>query len=318
MEESHNHFSVLKQEIIEYLVQTNSCETSLYLDLTFGRGGHATSILDLMPKAHLIGVDQDADAINFGEPLVKKYGGRLKLFHENFGNFPLVAKENNLGQFSGILLDLGVSSPQLDNAHRGFSFREDGPLDMRMNQSDRNGYTAEDIVNEMEEEDLANIIFKYGEERYSRRIAKNICAQRKIKRIQTTKELEKIIFETYPIKDRFKGLHPATRTFQAIRIVVNDELKVVETVIEPLWDLLADKGRLAIISFHSLEDRIVKHKFKEIVEKNPENAKILTKKPIVPTDEELLMNPRSRSSKLRIIEKNQEGFFHDKNKKKQK
>lgn len=298
------HYSVLKNECINFLTELNETDSCNYADLTFGAGGHSTALALKNEKSSVYCVDQDPDAIKNGEELLKNLSlsNRVRLLKMNFNDFPAYAIKENL-KFSGILLDLGVSSHQFDTFSRGFSFREDAPLDMRMDYKNDSIQTAANIVNSFSEKDLADLIFIYGEERYSRKIAREIFSLRKENPITTTKALENIIFHCYPPKERHRGPHPATRTFQALRIAVNSELDVLKSVIPDLYSHLTNGGRLAIISFHSLEDRIVKHSFKEIVEKNPEHAKILTKKPIIPSDQEQLENPRSRSAKLRVLEK---------------
>jgi 16S rRNA (cytosine1402-N4)-methyltransferase len=206
-------------------------------------------------------------------------------------------------KFAGILMDLGVSSHQFDKTERGFSFRGDAPLDMRMNYGDSNTPTAADLLNTLPEKEIADLLFAYGDERLSRRIAARICELRQTKKIETTGELEDICFHAYPAKDRHQKTHPATRSFQALRIAVNDELRVLEDTIPKLLPYLSEGGVLAIISFHSLEDRIVKHTFKELLEKQDFPVTILTKKPLTATDEELSENSRSRSAKLRLLQR---------------
>ncbi len=318
------HYSVLKQECLQYLTEKNRNRPALLADLTFGAGGHSSGLALLNSQSVVLATDQDPDAIKNGVDLIQKLDlkDRLKLYKMNFVDFApyfqtVLKEELKITGLDGILMDLGVSSHQFDTFSRGFSFREDGPLDMRMAYDDEKTLTAADIVNTYEEEEIADILFLYGEERYSRRIAKNICHERKTKPFTRTRELENLIFHTYPEKERHRGTHPATRSFQALRIAVNAELEVLEKSLEALFDCLAPDGRLCVISFHSLEDRIVKHTFKQIVEKNINCATILTKKPILPSDQELAENSRSRSAKLRVIErsesKTKEGY--DKNKK---
>lgn len=304
-----NHISVLKDEIIENISKLLDVSKELIgADLTFGGGGHVFSILEAHGNFKIFGVDQDPDAITSGQKKIDEspFKNQIKLLYSNFVDFPqLYEKEKSTWPSDGldfITIDLGVSSHQFDLAERGFSFREDGPLDMRMNYSDDSILTAEDIVNSYDEEDLANVIYKYGEERLSRRIAKNIVEQRKKERIDSTKKLENIIFHSYPANQRHKKPHPATRTFQALRIEVNKELQVIEDVIPELFNLLSKGGILQIITFHSLEDRIVKWSYKN-AEKERDDLKILTKKPIIPTQSEILNNPRARSAKLRVIQK---------------
>jgi 16S rRNA (cytosine1402-N4)-methyltransferase len=319
------HYSVLKNECINFLIEKNLGRSSLFVDLTFGAGGHTIAIAQAHKDSLVLATDQDPDAIKNGQATIEanELKNRIQLLKMNFAGFSEFFRENWLKNnphfkgVDGILMDLGVSSHQFDTFSRGFSFREDGPLDMRMDYDNSQKETASDIINNYREEELADIFFHYGEERYARRIARNICTQRKIKPITTTKELENLIFHSYPEKERHRGTHPATRSFQALRIAVNAELKVLEESLETLFSILSDGGRLCVISFHSLEDRIVKHTFKEIVEKNLNCATILTKKPILPSDQELQENSRSRSAKLRVIEKSPPPSkdAYDKNKK---
>lgn len=301
------HYSVLYNECIEALKDAaGDSPAPLFADMTFGAGGHSSGLAKVHEKGICYSVDQDPDALENGYKLIKDQGleENLILTKMNFEEFPSWINDNHSEKkFNGILMDLGVSSHHFDKFDRGFSFREDAPLDMRMDHHDDSLATAAEILNEVDEETIANLIFKYGEERLSRRIAKNICEFREKKPIETTKELEEIVFLSYPKNQRHKKTHPATKTFQALRIVVNRELEVLENTIEGLYELLAPGGVLAIISFHSLEDRIAKHKFKEIVAKDKYASKILTKKPIYPSEKELEENPRSRSSKLRLLQK---------------
>lgn len=304
------HYSVMYKECIHYLTEgVDWSEERFFADMTFGAAGHTRRILEFDKNSRVIAVDQDPDAIENGQKIINENSLENKLFlHKmNFVQFPVFFKENyhhiieKNGGLQGILLDLGVSSHQFDTPERGFSFK-DGPLDMRMNfeSTEKN---AADLLAELSEEEIADLIFEYGEEHYSRQIAKNIVEFRNIKRIETTKELEDIIFHSYPKRERFQGIHPATKTFQALRIAVNRELDVLRDVLADLFDLLAPGGRLLVISFHSLEDRIVKNKFKEIRDCNKKMVKLITKRPLRPTDEEVEENKRSRSAKLRIIEK---------------
>jgi 16S rRNA (cytosine1402-N4)-methyltransferase len=319
------HYSVLKNECLNFLTEKNLNRSALFADLTFGAGGHTVALAQSHPLSTVLATDQDPDAIKNGLATIEAnhLKNRIQLFKMNFSEFPehfvnSWQRDNpSFNGVDGILMDLGVSSHQFDTFSRGFSFREDGPLDMRMDYDNSQKETASDIVNNYREEELADIFFHYGEERYARRIARNICTQRKTNPITTTKELENLIFHSYPEKERHRGTHPATRSFQALRIAVNAELKVLEESLESLFSILSDGGRLCVISFHSLEDRIVKHTFKEIVEKNLNCATILTKKPILPSDQELQENFRSRSAKLRVIEKSPPPIkdAYDKNKK---
>jgi 16S rRNA (cytosine1402-N4)-methyltransferase len=280
-----SHIPVLSQEVITGLnIQTGGN----YLDLTIGGGGHSRLILETAEDVKITAVDQDLDALNAAKENLSEFGNRVNFIHSNFANYQF--PENT---YDGILADLGVSSYHLDNPERGFSFRNTARLDMRMNQ--QQSLTAGDIINEWEEKELADIFFKYGEERLSRKIARRIVENRPF---NTTTELANAIAYSVPPKYRYGRIHPATRVFQALRIAVNDELKVLETLIEKAPKALITGGKIAIISFHSLEDRIVKHGLR-----NLSLLRILTKKPIIATEEEIKENPRSRSAKLRIAER---------------
>jgi 16S rRNA (cytosine1402-N4)-methyltransferase len=280
-----SHIPVLSQEVITGL---NIQGGGNYLDLTIGGGGHSRLILETAEDVKITAVDQDLDALNAAKENLSEFGNRVNFIHSNFANYQF--PENT---YDGILADLGVSSYHLDNPERGFSFRNTARLDMRMNQ--QQSLTAGDIINEWEEKELADIFFKYGEERLSRKIARRIVENRPF---NTTTELANAIAYSVPPKYRYGRIHPATRVFQALRIAVNDELKVLETLIEKAPNALIAGGKIAIISFHSLEDRIVKHGLR-----NLSLLRILTKKPIIATEEEIKENPRSRSAKLRIAER---------------
>ncbi len=296
-----SHYSVLKKECLDFLT-SGAPKDSLFLDLTFGAGGHSFALLEMGHR--VIALDQDPDAIEAGLKRIKNspYGSKIELIKSNFSNFPEIYQNRFKGEFfQGILLDLGVSSHQFDKGERGFSFKVDAPLDMRMDRENPNLKTASDLINHLPEKDLADIIFNYGEERLSRKIARKIVEEREKKPILSTLELENIIFHCYPKSQRFKGVNPSTRTFQALRIAVNEELKVLD-VLQLLPSLLITNGKLLVISFHSLEDRIVKRTFKEL-EKGEIPCKILTKKPITPSKNEIDENLRSRSAKLRVIER---------------
>ena len=305
------HYSVLKKECINNLTDnavTN--EVSYFADLTFGGGGHSFELLYTNPLFQVRSTDQDPDALKNGETRIteEKMSSRIKLFNTNFVRFPEMAKQFcpevfAAGGFQGILLDLGVSSHHFDEAGRGFSFRFEGPLDMRMNYQSDSFLTAEEIVNTYDENQLMKIFTEYGEEKFSKKIAVKICEERKIKRISTTTELENIIFHCYPKEMRYGKTNPSTRVFQALRLEVNRELEVLTDTITHLIPLLKIGGRLAIISFHSLEDRIVKNLFKEACQSLEFPVEILTKKPIVPGEEEIFDNSRSRSAKLRVLER---------------
>jgi 16S rRNA (cytosine1402-N4)-methyltransferase len=307
MNEYLSHYSVMLKECLEALT-AGSVESGsrIFADLTFGAGGHTFALSDHVGGSTVYSTDQDPDALKNGEENIRHRGKEesIHLLPMNFQQFPDWCEKHGMqGKFAGILMDLGVSSHQFDKMERGFSFRADAPLDMRMNYGDTKTPTAADLLNSLNEKEIADIIFNYGEDRLSRRIAARICELRQIKRIETTGELEDICFHAYPAKDRHGKTHPATRTFQALRIAVNDELRVLENTIPKLLPYLAEGGVLAIISFHSLEDRIVKHTFKELVEKEDFPVTILTKKPLTATEEELSENSRSRSAKLRLLKR---------------
>jgi 16S rRNA (cytosine1402-N4)-methyltransferase len=305
MENYGEHYSVMKDNYLELFKSTAKNEKKYFCDLTFGAGGHAFAILKEFPNAILVACDQDPDALKNAKKIIAENGlaDRVILIDSNFSNLFEIFKKNmptDFNGFSGIIADLGVSSHHFDSSERGFSFRFDGPLDMRMDTTN-NPITAEDLVNDLDHEDLANIIYEYGEERYSRKIAEKIIEEREKKRVSTTKELENIVFHVYPARQRHSGAHPATRTFQALRIKVNDELGVLEKLLEHIPQMLAIDGMAAIISFHSLEDRIAKHRFKKIIEN--EKFEILTKKPILPSELEIKSNFRSRSAKMRVLKR---------------
>lgn len=304
-----SHYSVLNKEVLDFFSSFKEIENPLFVDLTFGGGGHTFKILEEFPNSKVIAFDQDIEALNNGRENSEKYGFTDRLFFEysNFQNFEesVAQKYENLfseNSFVGCVADLGVSSHHFDEAKRGFSFRFDGPLDMRMNiESD--GLKASDVINDFSEEDIAEIIWDFGEERFSRQIAKNIISKRESAPIETTKQLEDIIFHSYPKKLRHDGMNPSTKTFQALRIYVNNELGVLTDVIPQVIPRLSLGGKMAIITFHSLEDRIVKHQFKDFSKNSELPCSLLTKKPIVPSEEEIIENIRSRSAKLRVVER---------------
>ena len=288
------HTSVLLQETIEQL-QIKSGKR--YIDGTIGGGGHTRAILE---KGGLVlGIDVDSDALsniekNFQFPISNF---QLKLVKGNFRDIDRIAKEQGFDNVSGIVLDLGISSHHVDAAERGFSFMKNGPLDMRMDKS--LAVTAGDLVNGLTKSELYELFTKFGEERFARRIAAHLVEARRVKKIETTDELAQIIKKALPFSK--KGIHPATKAFQALRIAVNDELNSLAETLPKAIALLGSGGRLAIITFHSLEDRIVKNEFIRSEEKG--RGMIIIKKPIVPTEEEIERNSRSRSSKLRVFEK---------------
>ncbi|MEH1934934.1 MAG: 16S rRNA (cytosine(1402)-N(4))-methyltransferase RsmH [Nostoc sp.] len=283
-----SHLPVLPQEVIAGLAVSPGGH---YLDTTVGGGGHSRLILAAAPDVQLTAIDQDEDALVAAQKNLAEYSDRIQFIYSNFADY-----EFPPNTFDGILADLGVSSYHLDQAERGFSFRQAANLDMRMDRG--RSLTAADVINNWDEADLADIFFKYGEERLSRRIARRIVERRPL---HTTVELAEAIASSVPPKYRYGRIHPATRVFQALRIVVNDELKSLETFLDKAPNALVPGGRIAIISFHSLEDRPVKHGLR-----NLPLLKVLTKKPIIAQEEEIANNPRSRSAKLRIAERKQE------------
>ncbi|WP_236785668.1 16S rRNA (cytosine(1402)-N(4))-methyltransferase RsmH [Anaerococcus ihuae] len=302
-----SHKSVLLNETIENL---NIKEDGIYADLTLGKGGHSKEILKkLSPKGLLIGLDQDKDAIKEARENLKDFSNVL-YFNENFENIENVLDEAGFNRIDGALMDIGVSSYQIDNGDRGFSYMKDGPLDMRMNED--NELTAKQIVNDYSLDELWEIFSKYGEERYSKTIAKAIVDYRKMHEINTTLQLRNIVMKSVNTNEA----HPEKRVFQALRIEVNRELEVLENTLEKIVDRLNKNGRLCVITFHSLEDRIVKNKFKEMskkcicppdfpvcVCKHEKKVKVISKKPILPKKEELKVNSRSHSAKLRVCER---------------
>lgn len=307
-----SHVSVLLEETIDSL---NIKPDGIYVDGTLGGGGHSLEICKrLGDGGRLIGIDQDMDAIRAATERLKNYSDKVTIVHSNYQNIDSVLRDLSIGGVDGIVLDLGVSSYQLDNADRGFTYREDTPLDMRMDQSQP--MTAKDIVNEYSEQELFRVIRDYGEDSFAKNIAKHIVKARQDKPIETTGELNDIIRAAIPARVRQGGGHPSKKTFQAIRIELNRELDVLEQSLDKMIGLLNPGGRLSIITFHSLEDRIVKNIFRKNM--NPcicppefpvctcgrvPTGKVITRKPIVPDAEEISNNKRAKSSKLRVFEK---------------
>lgn len=307
MTEKTPHIPVLLNEVVENIAPKDG---GVYVDGTFGAGGYTRAVLDAA-DCTVYAIDRDPDAIREGQKLVDAYKGRLHLLHGTFGEMAELVRGEGVDFVDGVMLDIGVSSMQIDRAERGFSFQKDGALDMRMSQ---NGLSAADVLNTFGEREIADIIYKYGEERFSRRIAAAVVEQRKTAPFKTTLEFADLIRRTVPHKR--EDIDPATRSFQALRIYVNDELGQLESGLSAAHNLLKAGGRMAIVSFHSLEDRIVKtfmqeksgktanpSRYMPVVEKQAATLKTITKKPILPTESETKFNPRARSARLRVAEK---------------
>lgn len=310
MEKPYNHISVLLNESIQ---QLNIKKNGVYVDCTLGGGGHSSEILKRIPNGHLYAFDQDSFAINTADEKLKKIASNYTLINENFVNIKVALEEENVYGVDGILYDLGVSSFQLDIPERGFSYRFDGPLDMRMDQTaELDAYT---VVNTYDEKSLVRILFEYGEEKFARLIARKIVSEREKKPIETTLELVEIIKKAIPASALRNSSHPAKQTFQAIRIEVNHELDILKKALEDGLSLLNKNGRMVVITFHSLEDRIVKKLFKEkttlqlpkdlpyIPEGYEIEFKLINSKVILPSESEISNNLRSHSAKMRVIEK---------------
>ncbi|MBP5679002.1 MAG: 16S rRNA (cytosine(1402)-N(4))-methyltransferase RsmH [Bacilli bacterium] len=304
------HISVLLNETISSL---NLNENSIIVDATLGYGGHSSNILERINMGYLFAFDQDSEAIRHSTDRLSKIGANFTIVQSNFVHMKEELEKRGVSQVDGVLFDLGVSSPQLDDEERGFSFHHDAKLDMRMDQSQK--LTAYDVVNTYSREKLTRIFYEYGEDRFSSNIAKKIVEYREKKPIETTLELVEVIKSAVPMKFRLEK-HPARQIFQAIRIEVNHELDVLEPALEQALDLIKVGGRVCVITFHSLEDRIVKNYFKKKCEINEKvkgvpnipseylpDFRLVTNKAIVPSEEELQENPRARSSKLRVIER---------------
>ena len=307
---SEAHISVLLDEAISSL---NIRENGVYVDATLGYGGHSSEILKKVKRGYLFALDQDSEAIRHSTDRLNSIGTNFTIEKTNFKDMKKVLEKEGIKKVDGILFDLGVSSPELDEDYRGFSFHKDAPLDMRMDTSQN--FSAYNVVNEYSYEKLRDIFYKYGEDKFAPGIAKKIVEARETKPIETTMELVEIIKTAVPMKVRIKK-HPARQIFQAIRIEVNDELNVLEKALKDACDMLNVGGRVVVITFHSLEDRIVKQYFKKITEEDERikglpnidssllpDFKLVNRKPIVPSDEEIERNPRSRSAKMRVIER---------------
>lgn len=304
------HVSVLLQESISSL---NLLENSVVVDATLGYGGHSSNILERISKGYLFAFDQDSEAIRYSTDRLSSIGTNFTIIKSNFVNMKEELEKRGINKVDAVLFDLGVSSPQLDDESRGFSFHNDARLDMRMDRDQK--LSAYEVVNEYGEEDLARIFYKYGEDKFSKSVARRIVEYRKEKPIETTLELVEVIKSGVPMKYRINK-HPARQIFQAIRIEVNHELDVIEPALSQALELLNVGGRVAVITFHSLEDRLVKNYFKEMTKIDDKvkgmpnipdeylpDFKLVVNKAIVPSEEEIENNPRARSSKLRVIER---------------
>ncbi len=293
------HISVLLKESIEGL---NLKDNGIFVDATFGGGGHSRRILEETKNSKVIALDQDSGALNRAKKNIQGFEDRIIFKNLNFRDIDKALDEENIDEVDGVLFDLGISSDQLDNTGRGFSFLRNEKLLMTMKENpNEEDLTAYEIVNTWEESNLADIIYGYGEERYARRIAKNIVESRKIKEIETTFDLVKIIEESVPNQYKKGKINPATKTFQALRIAVNDELRTLGEALEKSFEIVKKDGRISVITFHSLEDRIVKNFFRDKAKEG--KLVLVNKKPIVPSIDEIKNNKRSRSAKLRIIQK---------------
>ncbi len=305
------HISVLYEETLNSL---DIKDGGIYVDGTLGGGGHSRGILERGKNIRLIGIDRDIEAIGAARGRLKDYENNITLVNDNFSNIKNILSEHNIDKIDGVVLDLGVSSYQLDNAERGFSYMHDARLDMRMNSNDE--LSAYEVVNNYSKDALTKIFYEYGEEKWSARVAEFIVNKREKKPVETTLELVEIIKAAIPMKVRVEGSHPAKRIFQAIRIEVNNELGILKNTISDISEVLKPGGRISVITFHSLEDRIIKKAFTELAMGCvcPKNfpvcvcnrqpiVKIISKKPILPTTEEENENPRSKSAKLRVAEK---------------
>ena len=304
------HISVLLQESISSL---NLKENSIVVDATLGYGGHSSNILERVNKGYLFAFDQDSEAIRYSTDRLNKIGTNFTIIKSNFVNMKEELNKRDINKVDAVLFDLGVSSPQLDDESRGFSFHNDARLDMRMDREQK--LSAYEVVNEYSEQDLSRIFYKYGEDKFSKSIARKIVEYRKNKPIETTLELVEVIKSGVPMKYRINK-HPARQIFQAIRIEVNHELDVIEPALSQALELLRVGGRVAVITFHSLEDRLVKNYFKEMTKIDDKvkgmpnipdeylpDFKLVVNKAIIPSEEEIENNPRARSSKLRVIER---------------
>lgn len=291
------HIPVMMKEVLTYL---NLGNAKTVVDATIGTGGHAEKILEsLDKKSRFIGIDRDQETLQTAKDRLQAYSDMSQFVYGNFSEIKNILQGLNIFRIDAILFDLGISSVQLNDATRGFSFQNEGPLDMRM---DRNSYiSAYDLINNLNEDELSDLLWNFGQERWHNRIARFLVREREKQAISTTAQLSRLVLKALPYKHKYSNIHPATRTFQAVRIAVNRELEALQAVLSDAIDLLNKNGRICVISFHSLEDRIVKTIFKEFAAN--EKIRILTPKPLTPTDEEIRLNLRSRSAKLRVAER---------------
>ncbi len=291
------HIPVMLQEVLAYL---RPKANDIFIDGTLGMGGHAKAFLEKIGSGgRFIGLDKDAKALKIAQENLKEFQTPCDFIHSDYCEIDVICQKLNISNVDGILLDVGISSFQIDDARRGFSIKEEGPLDMRMDQD--NPLSAYDLVNSLSEKEIAAILKDYGEERYYRSIARRIVDERCKHPIETTKDLERIVFHAIPRRKNWQKIHPATRTFQAFRIAVNKELESLEAALEKCVNLLKPTGRLGVIAFHSLEDRIVKHKFRALARAN--KARLVFKKPLRATEQEIQKNHRARSACFRVIER---------------
>jgi len=297
MMEAKSHIPVMLNEVLGYL---NLKPGQTIVDATIGTGGHSQKILErISVGVRLIGIDRDAESLDIARERLKEYSNVCNFIHGNFSDIDVILESLNVRKIDGILLDLGVSSFQLDNPSRGFSFQNEGPLDMRL---DRNNYiSAYDLLNNLNEDEISTLLWNFGQEKWHNRIARLLVKEREKHPIATTKELSNIVVRAIPPKYRHYRIHPATRTFQAVRIAVNRELENIEKGINKMVDFLNPGARMCVISFHSLEDRIVKFSFRNF--QSLEKIRIITPKPLTPTPEEIKENPSSRSARLRVAER---------------
>ena len=291
------HYPVMYREVLEFLKPK---ESRIVIDCTFGMGSHAYKMLETMKAdAHLVGIDKDQNSLDIAAIKLEPFKGRFTLVKDNFIHLDKILEELNIEKADIFLFDLGISTYQLNDAERGFSFQKEGPLDMRMDQD--SFLSAYDLINNLSENELENIFRKFGEERYSRRIAHLIMLQRKNNPISTTAQLAEVIVKAVPLKNRYDRIHPATRVFQSLRIAVNRELEALQVGLIKALSLLGKDARIGVISFHSLEDRVVKHIFRDYAHRGL--LKLITKKPVVASETEKEENPASRSAKLRVAQR---------------